>query len=321
MSANILIIHGIVRLVRLKELKKTRFMVEKKLCFAIFGNTSKAFDTLQIVDILDYLVVREADVYVEHGFYHVLEKELKKSFSVAGLFEGVNFDVDYVISLGGDGTFLKAASKVGPKQIPIIGVNMGRLGFLANVAPEEIRRVLDDVFEGRFEIEERAVIELKTDGEVLENCPFALNDIAVLKRDNAAMISIKASVNGEYLVTYLADGLVISTPTGSTAYSLSVGGPIIVPQSGILSMTAVAPHSLKIRPIVISDESEIKLEVQSRSHNFLAAVDGRSEKLCEGVTLTIKKAAHKVRIVKTDGQRFFSTLREKLMWGADTRQF
>ena len=198
---------------------------------------------------------------------------------------------------------------------------MGRLGFLANVAPEEIRNVLDNVCEGKYEIEERAVIQLYADGKALENCPFALNDIAILKRDNAAMISIKASVNGEYLVTYLADGLVISTPTGSTAYSLSVGGPIIVPQSGILSMTPVAPHSLNIRPIVISDEAEIKLEVQSRSHNFLAAVDGRSEKLSEGVTLTVKKAPHKVRIVKVYGQRFFSTLREKLMWGADTRQF
>lgn len=296
-------------------------MAEKKLSFAIFGNASKAFDSLQITEILDYLREYEADVYIEQNFYNSLQKELKKSISVAGVFEGVNFDVDYVISLGGDGTFLKAASKVGPKQIPIIGVNMGRLGFLANVAPEEIKDVLNNVFEGRYEIEERAVIQLEADGKALENYPFALNDIAILKRDNAAMISIKASVNGEFLVTYLADGLVISTPTGSTAYSLSVGGPIIVPQSGILSMTPVAPHSLNIRPIVISDEAEIKLEVKSRSHNFLAAVDGRSEKLSEGVTLTIKKAPHKVRIVKVYGQRFFSTLREKLMWGADTRQF
>ena len=296
-------------------------MAEKKLSFAIFGNASKAFDSLQITEILDYLRGHEADVYIEQNFYNSLQKELKKSISITGVFEGVNFDVDYVISLGGDGTFLKAASKVGPKQIPIIGVNMGRLGFLANVAPEEIRNVLDNVFEGEYEIEERAVIQLYADGKALGNCPFALNDIAILKRDNAAMISIKASVNGEYLVTYLADGLVISTPTGSTAYSLSVGGPIIVPQSGILSMTPVAPHSLNIRPIVISDEAEIKLEVQSRSHNFLAAVDGRSEKLSEGVTLTVKKAPHKVRIVKVYGQRFFSTLREKLMWGADTRQF
>ena len=296
-------------------------MAEKKLSFAIFGNASKAFDSLQITEILDYLREHEADVYIEQNFYNSLQKELKKSISIAGVFEGVNFDVDYVISLGGDGTFLKAASKVGPKQIPIIGVNMGRLGFLANVAPEEIKDVLNNVFEGRYEIEERAVIQLEADGKALENCPFALNDTAILKRDNAAMISIKASVNGEFLVTYLADGLVISTPTGSTAYSLSVGGPIIVPQSGILSMTPVAPHSLNIRPIVISDEAEIKLEVKSRSHNFLAAVDGRSEKLSEGVTLTIKKAPHKVRIVKVYGQRFFSTLREKLMWGADTRQF
>ena len=296
-------------------------MAEKKLSFAIFGNASKAFDSLQITEILDYLRGHEADVYIEQNFYNSLQKELKKSISITGVFEGVNFDVDYVISLGGDGTFLKAAGKVGPKQIPIIGVNMGRLGFLANVAPEEIRNVLDNVFEGEYEIEERAVIQLYADGKALGNCPFALNDIAILKRDNASMISIKASVNGEYLVTYLADGLVISTPTGSTAYSLSVGGPIIVPQSGILSMTPVAPHSLNIRPIVISDEAEIKLEVQSRSHNFLAAVDGRSEKLSEGVTLTVKKAPHKVRIVKVYGQRFFSTLREKLMWGADTRQF
>ena len=296
-------------------------MADKKLSFAIFGNTSKALDTPQIVDILDYLVGREADIYIEQNFYHTLLKELKKDFSIAAVFERGNFDVDYVISLGGDGTFLKAASRVGAKQIPIIGVNMGRLGFLANVTSEEVKGVLDSVFEGKYEIEERAVIQLEADGAVLENCPFALNDIAILKRDNAAMISIKASVNGEYLVTYLADGLVISTPTGSTAYSLSVGGPIIVPQSGILSMTPVAPHSLNIRPIVINDEAEIKLEVQSRSHNFLAAVDGRSEKLSEGVTLTIKKAPHKVRIVKAYGQRFFSTLREKLMWGADTRQF
>ena len=295
-------------------------MAERKLSFAVFGNASKAFDSHQITEILGYLWAHEADVYIEQNFYNSLQKELKKSISIAGVFEGVNFDVDFVISLGGDGTFLKAASKVGPKQIPIIGVNMGRLGFLANVAPEEIKDVLDNVFEGRYEIEERAVIQLEADGKTLENCPFALNDIAILKRDNAAMISIKASVNNEYLVTYLADGLVISTPTGSTAYSLSVGGPIIVPQSGILSMTPVAPHSLNIRPIVISDEAEIKLEVKSRSHNFLAAVDGRSEKLSEGVTLKIRKAPHKVRIVKVYGQRFFSTLREKLMWGADTRQ-
>ena len=295
-------------------------MIKRRLRFALFGNASKVLESVRIWGMLEYLVRHDAEIYLDQSLYLGLRQKLEGAVAIAGVFEGGNFDVDYVISLGGDGTFLKAAGRVGAKQIPIIGVNMGRLGFLANVTPDEIRATLDEVFEGQPEMEERAVIQLEADGEALEGCPYALNDIAILKRDNAAMISIRTSVNGEYLVTYLADGLVISTPTGSTAYSLSVGGPIIVPQSSILSMTPVAPHSLNIRPIVISDDSEIRLEVESRSHNFLAAVDGRSEKLREGVTLTIRKAPHKVRIVKRSGQRFFSTLREKLMWGADARR-
>ncbi|EGC21261.1 NAD kinase [Prevotella multiformis] len=295
-------------------------MIKRRLRFALFGNASKVLESVRIWGMLEYLVRHDAEIYLDQSLYLGLRQKLEGAVAIAGVFEGGNFDVDYVISLGGDGTFLKAAGRVGAKQIPIIGVNMGRLGFLANVNPGDIRATLDEVFAGQAEIEERAVIQLEADGGPLEGCPYALNDIAILKRDNAAMISIRASVNGEYLVTYLADGLVISTPTGSTAYSLSVGGPIIVPQSGILSMTPVAPHSLNIRPIVISDDSEIRLEVESRSHNFLAAVDGRSEKLREGVTLTIRKAPHKVRIVKRSGQRFFSTLREKLMWGADARR-
>ena len=295
-------------------------MIKRRLRFALFGNASKVLESVRIWGMLEYLVRHDAEIYLDQSLYLGLRQKLEGAVAIAGVFEGGNFDVDYVISLGGDGTFLKAAGRVGAKQIPIIGVNMGRLGFLANVNPGDIRATLDEVFAGQAEIEERAVIQLEADGGALEGCPYALNDIAILKRDNAAMISIRTSVNGEYLVTYLADGLVISTPTGSTAYSLSVGGPIIVPQSGILSMTPVAPHSLNIRPIVISDDSEIRLEVESRSHNFLAAVDGRSEKLREGVTLTIRKAPHKVRIVKRSGQRFFSTLREKLMWGADARR-
>ena len=295
-------------------------MIKRRLRFALFGNASKVLESVRIWGMLEYLVRHDAEIYLDQSLYLGLRQKLEGAVAIAGVFEGGNFDVDYVISLGGDGTFLKAAGRVGAKQIPIIGVNMGRLGFLANVTPDEIRATLDEVFEGQPEMEERAVIQLEADGGPLEGCPYALNDIAILKRDNAAMISIRASVNGEYLVTYLADGLVISTPTGSTAYSLSIGGPIIVPQSGILSVTPVAPHSLNIRPIVISDDSEIRLEVESRSHNFLAAVDGRSEKLQEGVTLTIRKAPHKVRIVKRSGQRFFSTLREKLMWGADVRR-
>lgn len=296
-------------------------MAEKKLRFTIFGNGSKALESIQIWEMLDYLIKHSAEVYVEQSFYYALQHQQKDDLEVDGLFEGSDFNADYVISLGGDGTFLKAASSVGAKQIPIIGVNMGRLGFLANVAPADVISMLDNIFAGQYDIEERVVIQLDAGTEPLEGCPCALNDIAILKRDTASMISIRASVNGEYLVTYLADGLVISTPTGSTAYSLSVGGPIIMPQAGILSLTPVAPHTLNIRPIVISDDVEIKLEVESRSHNILAAIDGRSEKISEGVVLTIKKAPYKVRIVKLHGQRFFSTLREKLMWGADMRKF
>jgi NAD+ kinase len=146
-----------------------------------------------------------------------------------------------------------------------------------------------------------------------------LNDVAILKRDNAAMISIRTTVNGDYLTTYRADGLVISTPTGSTAYSLSVGGPIIVPGTCVFSMTAVAPHSLNIRPIVIPDNAEISLTVESRSHNFLVALDGRSENCSEGTRLTLRKAPYYVKVVKRAGQRYFHTLREKMMWGADQR--
>lgn len=295
-------------------------MADKKLSFAIFGNDRKALELMQVWEMLDYLSKRNADVFIEETFYRNLCRDLNGDLPVAGVFEGNGFETDYAISLGGDGTFLRAASKVGAKNIPIIGVNMGRLGFLANVLPGEVLEMLDEIYGGNFDIEERSVIKLSTDSEKFRDYPFALNDIAILKRDTASMISIRVSVGGEYVVTYLADGLIISTPTGSTAYSLSNGGPIMVPRSGILSLTPVAPHSLNIRPIVIGDDMEIKLEVESRSHSFLAAIDGRSERVDEGTTVTIAKAPFRIRIVKRHNYRYFSTLRSKLMWGADSRE-
>ncbi len=295
-------------------------MADKKLSFAIFGNDRKALELMQVWEMLDYLSKRNADVFIEETFYRNLCRDLNGDLPVAGVFEGNSFETDYAISLGGDGTFLRAASKVGAKNIPIIGVNMGRLGFLANVLPGEVLEMLDEIYVGNFDIEERSVIKLSTDSDKFRDYPFALNDIAILKRDTASMISIRVSVGGEYVVTYLADGLIISTPTGSTAYSLSNGGPIMVPRSGILSLTPVAPHSLNIRPIVIGDDMEIKLEVESRSHSFLAAIDGRSERVDEGTTVTIAKAPFRIRIVKRHNHRYFSTLRSKLMWGADSRE-
>lgn len=275
-------------------------MIDNQLVFAIYVN---AFKQQEIQPLVERVVA-------------FLDRH-----SVSSLIEPDELtNVDLVISMGGDGTFLKAACMVGEREIPILGINKGRLGFLADVLPSEIEDVLEHVLRRDYMIENHTVIKLEADGECVDCCPFALNDIAVLKRDTASMISIKAYVNGEFLVNYQADGLIIATPTGSTAYSLSNGGPIIVPQSGSLCITPVAPHSLNIRPIVINDTSVIKLEVCSRSHNFLVAIDGRSMKLTEGTRLTIRKADYMVKLVKLKNQRYFSTLHRKLMWGADSRQ-
>lgn len=295
-------------------------MAEKKLSFAIFGNERQAFETTHLREVFDYLTLCEAQIFVEENFYANLCKALNNEIKVSNIFQGDDFDTDYAISLGGDGTFLRAASKVGAKKIPIIGVNMGRLGFLANVLPNEFRETLDDIYNGNFDIDERSVIKLESENEAIGTSPYALNDISILKRDNASMITLHASIDGEYLVTYQADGLIVSTPTGSTAYSLSNGGPIIVPRGGILCLTPVAPHSLNLRPIVFSDDVVIHLEVESRSHNYLVAIDGRSVKLKEGTTLTIRKAPFVTRIVKRRCHSYFSTLRTKLMWGADLRK-
>lgn len=294
-------------------------MAEQHLKFAIFGNEYQAKKSASIEIILNYLDKRGAEVYVESTYYDFLTREQYLKLNVAGVFEDYNFDVDYVISMGGDGTFLKAASRVGAKGTPIIGINMGRLGFLADVLPSEIESALDSLYAGECQIEEHAVIQVEPKGGVLAGNPFALNDIAVLKRDDASMISIRTMVDGEFLVTYQADGLIVSTPTGSTAYNLSNGGPIIIPQSGSLCLTPVAPHSLNIRPIVINDTAEITLDIESRSHNYLVAIDGRSERMTEETRLVIRRAAHSIKIVKQRNQRYFSTLREKLMWGADQR--
>lgn len=294
-------------------------MTRQPLKFAIFGNEYQAKKSTSIEMILDYLAQKGAEIYVENAYYEFLTRSQHIDVKAAGVFEDYNFDVDYVISMGGDGTFLKAASRVGAKGTPIIGVNMGRLGFLADVLPGEVEAALDSLYAGECQIEEHVVIQVEAEGGVLAGNPFALNDIAVLKRDDASMISIRTQVDGEFLVTYQADGLIVTTSTGSTAYNLSNGGPIIIPQSSSLCLTPVAPHSLNIRPVVINDTAEITLDVESRSHNYLVAIDGRSERMTEGTRLVIRKAAHTIKIVKQRNQRYFSTLREKLMWGADQR--
>lgn len=269
--------------------------------------------------VLDFLRSKGASIIFDRTFYDFLTAEQNQELGEVGTFEGDDFNADYVISMGGDGTFLKAAVRVGIKSIPLIGINMGRLGFLADVLPGEVESALQAVLEGNYNIEEHTAIQISTNGGDFDGCHYALNDIAVLKRDIASMIGIHTSIDGSFLVNYQADGLIVSTPTGSTAYSLSNGGPIIVPQTRTLCLTPVAPHSLNIRPIVISDSSTVTLEVESRSHNYLVAVDGRSYTMHEGSTVTISKAPFVTRIVKPNGRRYFSSLRDKMMWGADKR--
>lgn len=301
-------------------------MSAKHLRFALFGNEYQAKKSAGIQQVLDGLHQRGAEIYVDRPFYDYLTIGLHQELGADGVFDGYNFDADYAISLGGDGTFLRAANRVLAKHTPVIGVNTGRLGFLAEVLPSEFAAALDEMYADECQFEEHTVIQIEAEAGhddtaslPIEGSPYALNDIAILKRDSASMITIRAYVNDDFLVTYQADGLVISTPTGSTAYNLSNGGPIIVPQSGSICLTPVAPHSLNIRPIVLNDTATIKLEVESRSHNFLVAIDGRSEKLHEGTTVIIRKSPYTVRVVKLKSKRYFSILREKLMWGADQR--
>ena len=290
------------------------------LRFALFGNVYQQHKSAATRQIIDCLLNHDAQILIEEEYYDFLCCSQLIDLKKAETFTEGNFDADFAISMGGDGTLLKTASQVRDKQIPIIGVNMGRLGFLADVDANAIEETIGALYRDDYSVEDRALIHVETDGAPIDGYAYSLNDVAILKRDSASMISIRTTINGEFLTTYQADGLIISTPTGSTAYSLSNGGPIIVPRTGVLAMTAVAPHSLNIRPIVLPDTAQIELTVSSRSHTFLVAIDGRSEKLPEGTTLRLSRASYMVKVVKRSGTRYFSTLREKMMWGADSRE-
>jgi NAD+ kinase len=293
--------------------------VMTSLRFALFGNLYQHHKSAAIKQLLTALRSRGAHICIDEEYYDFLRCSELIDMDETVTFAGSDFEADFAVSMGGDGTLLKTASRVGLKQTPIVGVNMGRLGFLADVGANDIEQTVEALYRGDYSVEDRSLIHVETNGEPLEGCPSALNDVAILKRDSASMISIRATINGEYLTTYQADGLIVSTPTGSTAYSLSNGGPIIVPRTGVLLMTAVAPHSLNVRPIVLPDTAQIELTVSSRSHTFLVAIDGRSGKLPEGTTLRLTRAPYVARVVKRSGTRYFATLREKMMWGVDAR--
>lgn len=227
--------------------------------------------------------------------------------------------VEAFICLGGDGTFLNALTLVRDSGIPLIGINLGRLGFLAGLEESQIQSAVTDFVAGRYDIEERALLQLESSTELFGDCPYALNDFTILKRDTSSMITVDAYMNGDFMNTYWADGLIIATPTGSTGYSLSCGGPIVFPGSGNFVISPVAPHNLGVRPIVIPDKSVLSFEVTGRTDSFLCTLDSRFATITTDHQIAIRRAPFSLKLIQFHGYSFLSTMREKLAWGRDLR--
>lgn len=228
-------------------------------------------------------------------------------------------DIDFFLSVGGDGTLLNTITYIGARKIPILGINTGRLGFLVTSKTEEIHHAIDQLEKGDFEIESRALINLKSSTDYFGNRNFALNEVAILKQDTSSMITIHVKLNGEYLNTYWADGLVVSTPTGSTGYSLSCGGPVVIPGSENFIISPVCPHNLNVRPMVINDSSSLDIEVETRGDNFLLVLDSRSEVVTNPLKIVLTREVFDAKIIKLGQYSYLDTLRKKLLWGSDVR--
>jgi len=293
--------------------------------FALFGSmfpdrTAKAEE--QILGVCESIIRHGGSLCLPESFFNTLPTYIQQKLgSVCELVESLPA-VDIVVSVGGDGTFLRTSTTVGRTGIPVLGINTGRLGFLAAINYSDVDETIEEVMQGNYREEERALLKMSTD-ETFPPEHFntnALNEIALLKQDTASMLSIHAYINNDYLTSYQADGLIISTPTGSTAYSLSIGGSILAPTTPSIILSAIAPHNLTSRSLVVDDSSIISLKVESRSHMFLVSVDGQSRVLDETVSIQIRKADYTLRVVKRVGQTFYETLRDKLMWGADVRK-
>jgi len=227
--------------------------------------------------------------------------------------------LDVLVSLGGDGTVLDTLSIVKDTQIPVLGINLGRFGFLANSRQEEFAKNFAEIKAGNFKIEKRLVIELVCNADIFDDFPFGLNDIVVQKKDTSSMITVHTKINTEPLNSYWSDGLIVATPTGSTGYSLSCGGPILYPGTSSLVVTPIAPHNLSVRPLVIGDHNELTFEVEGRGDDFLITIDSRSASLPKGSTVKVKRASFDFHMIKLPGQSYAKTLRNKLLWGIDKR--
>ncbi len=290
---------------------------------ALFGRSFNESFTESFILMFDVFTKHNIDVVIYEPFYDFLIREINFKPPVLGYFHGckdLDKEVDFLFSIGGDGTFLDAVTFVRESGIPIVGINSGRLGFMADIAQDEIPQALNDIVAGKYSIEERNLLQLETSRNGLfEEFNYALNEFTVHKKDSASMITIHTYLNNEYLNSYWADGLIIATPTGSTAYSLSVGGPILIPNTQNFIISPISPHNLTVRPIVVPNHHEITLRVEGRSESYLASLDSRSCTFESSTELKIKKADFQIKVLKLNTHSFYGTLRNKLMWGADKR--
>ena len=288
---------------------------------ALFGtNFSENFNKY-IQHLVHKLESEKVEIFIEEAFLEYVTNRLRFKNEVATFnsHEDLKDNVDILFSIGGDGTLLSAVSYIRNSNIPILGINTGRLGFISSVAPDQIEQAVNDVLNKNYKTNRRTLLTLNTSNNLFKNKNFALNEVAIVKKDTSSMIKIEAYVDDEFLNTYWADGLIVSTPTGSTGYSLSCGGPIIAPGTNNIIITPIAQHNLNVRPIVINHNSTIKLKVEDRDQLALVSLDSCSRAFDSSVELTIKKANFKINLIEPQNNSFISTVRQKLMWGIDKR--
>ena len=288
---------------------------------ALFGtNFSENFNKY-IQHLVHKLESEKVEIFIEESFLEYVTNRLRFKNEVATFnsHEDLKDNVDILFSIGGDGTLLSAVSYIRNSNIPILGINTGRLGFISSVAPDQIEQAVNDVLNKNYKTNRRTLLTLNTSNNLFKNKNFALNEVAIVKKDTSSMIKVEAYVDDEFLNTYWADGLIVSTPTGSTGYSLSCGGPIIAPGTNNIIITPIAQHNLNVRPIVINHNSTIKLKVEDRDQLALVSLDSCSRAFDSSVELTIKKANFKINLIEPQNNSFISTVRQKLMWGIDKR--
>ncbi|HAA00618.1 MAG TPA: NAD kinase [Flavobacteriales bacterium] len=291
------------------------------MTIAIYGRSFSEEHIPHIQQLFDELAKRKAQLIVFEAFNSFLRPRINVGTEIK-LFtrhSEIKNKAECLISIGGDGSIMDAVTIVKDSGIPILGINTGRLGFLSNISLEQISTAIENLFEKEYRIEKRALLRVETSNNIFGSTNFALNELTIHRKDSGSMITIHAQVEDHYLNSYWADGIIIATPTGSTAYSLSAGGPIVEPGSNNFVITPIAPHNLNVRPMIISDDNIIRLKVEGRSKHFLATLDSRSFNVDSQDELIIRKADFKIKLIKLQGQNFYETIRNKLMWGIDKR--